>query len=340
MSNIEVKRKGSSIGMSSGTNEYQRPIAGHIFRWPVTNVAVLAVLLVCLPLALKSGFHYHLAVLVGINATIAISLNLLMGYAGQVSLGHAGFVALGAYGTAILSSRYGWPVPLALLSSAVGAGLVAFVVGRPILRLKGYYLALGTLGLGMLIYLVISNEVWLTGGPDGMTVPVLELFGVRLMDPADWYWLVAVMLILVFWLSTNLANSPLGRALRALEGPEAVAGSVGINVPWNKLLVFTLSAVIAALMGGFLALYAGFISPSLADFMHSIELVLMVLIGGLGSVVGAILGAAVITLLPQVLTVVEEYETLVFGLILIGVMLFMPRGLQPSLRNLWRRIKR
>jgi branched-chain amino acid transport system permease protein len=141
-----------------------------------------------------SGFHYHLAVLVGINATIAISLNLLMGYAGQVSLGHAGFVALGAYGTAILSSRYGWPVPLALVSSAAGAALIAYVVGRPILRLKGYYLALGTLGLGMIIYLAISNEVWLTGGPDGMAVPVLELFGVRLTRPADRYWLVAVIL--------------------------------------------------------------------------------------------------------------------------------------------------
>lgn len=340
MSNIKVKRNGSSIGMSSSKNEYQRPDTGHIFRRPITNVAVLAVLLVCLPLALKTGYHYHLAVLVGINATIAISLNLLMGYAGLVSLGHAGFVALGAYGTAILSTRYGWPVPLALLSSAVLGGLVAFVVGRPILRLKGYYLALGTLGLGMVIYLVISNEVWLTGGPDGMAAPVLELFGVRMSEPEDWYWLVAVILIFVFWLSTNLINAPFGRALRALEGPEAVAGSVGINVPWNKLLVFTLSAVIAALMGGFLALYAGFISPSLADFMHSIELVLMVLIGGLGSLVGAILGAAVITLLPQVLTVVEEYETLVFGLILIGVVLFMPRGLQSSLRNLWRRIKR
>jgi len=173
-----------------------------------------------------------------------------------------------------------------------------------------------------------------------MPVPVLELFGGRLTGPADWYWLIAVMLLLVFWLSTNLIHAPLGRALRALEGPEAVAGSVGIDVPRSKLLVFTLSAAIAALMGGFLALYAGFISPSLADFLHSIELALMVLVGGLGSVVGSIIGAALITLLPQVLTVVEEYETLVYGLILIGVMMFMPRGLQSSIIDLWRRIKR
>ncbi|WP_162841246.1 MULTISPECIES: branched-chain amino acid ABC transporter permease [Marinobacter] len=340
MSKVEVKQKATSKWVCGGVNEHQRRTAGHFWQRPITNVAVLALLLACLPLALTSGFHYHLAVLVGINATIAISLNLLMGYAGQVSLGHAGFVALGAYGTAILSSRYGWPVPLALVSSAAGAALIAFVVGRPILRLKGYYLALGTLGLGMIIYLVISNEVWLTGGPDGMPVPVLELFGGRLTGPADWYWLIAVMLLLVFWLSTNLIHAPLGRALRALEGPEAVAGSVGIDVPRSKLLVFTLSAAIAALMGGFLALYAGFISPSLADFLHSIELALMVLVGGLGSVVGSIIGAALITLLPQVLTVVEEYETLVYGLILIGVMMFMPRGLLSSIIDLWRRIKR
>lgn len=337
MAKVKEKSKAASTG---GENEHRNGKIGVFLRRPVVNVAVLAIFLALLPLALKSGFHYHVAVMICINATIAISLNFLMGYAGQISLGHAGFVALGAYGTAILSSRYGWPVPLALLGSAVGAALIAFIVGRPILRLKGYYLALATLALSMIIYLVISNEVWLTGGPEGMAVPGLELFDVTLTDPAHWYWLVAVLLLLVFWLSTNLINSPLGRALRALEGPEAVAGSVGINVPWSKLLVFTLSALVAALMGGFLALYAGFISPSLADFMHSIELVLMVLVGGLGSVMGAIIGAALITLLPQVLTVVEEYETLVFGLILIGVMMFMPRGLQPSLVNMWRRIKR
>lgn len=337
MGQTKVERKPAAV--RGGINEAARRTTTDFRQRSIISVAVLAVLLACLPLVLQSNFHYHLAVMVGINATIAISLTLLMG-AGQISLGHAGFVALGAYGTAILSSRYGWPVPLALVISVAGAGMLAFTVGRPILRLQGYFLALATLGLGMIIYLLISNEVWLTGGPDGMAVPVPELFGFRLIEPTHWYWLVAVVLLLVFWLSINLIQAPLGRALRALEGPEAVAASVGIDVSWTKLLVFTLSAVLAALMGGLSALYAGFVSPSMADFVHSIQLVLMVLLGGLGSVPGAIIGAVVITLLPQLLTVVEEYETLVYGLILIGVMLFMPRGLQPTLVSLWRRIKR
>lgn len=325
---------------AAASPEPVRWTATRVRRRPVIGVATLALVLLLLPLALDTSFHYHLAVLVGINASIAISLNLLMGYAGQISLGHAGFVALGAYGTAILGTRYEWPVLLAVVASALGAGLLAWLVGRPILRLKGYYLALGTLGLGLIIYLVISNEVWLTGGPDGMAAPLLEVFGIRLLEATQWYWPIAVIMLLVYWMSVNIADAPLGRALQALEGPEAVAASAGINVPRTKLLVFTLSATIAAFMGGLLALYGGFISPSLSDFMHSIELVLMVLLGGLGSMVGAIVGALVITLLPQVLASVEEYEILIYGAILVCVMLFMPRGLVPSVMSLWRRWKR
>lgn len=301
------------------------------------GVLVLAAILLLLPWLLRSGFQYHMAVMIGIHAVIAIGLNLLVGYAGQISLGHAGFMAIGAYGTAILSSRFGWPPLLGVVVSAAAAGLLAFAVGRPILRLKGYYLAMATLGLGMIIYLLISNEVWLTGGPDGLSLPMLSLFGQDVDSPKVWYGIVAVLLLVAYWMAGNLVNSPLGRALRSLEGPEALSAAAGVDVSASKVRIFTVSAVVTAFMGGIGALYAGFISPKSADFMQSIELVLMVIVGGMGSIPGAVAGAAIVTLLPQVLTAVEHYEPLIYGLILILVMVLMPKGLVPTLAHRLRR---
>lgn len=303
-------------------------------------VIALGGIIALLPFAASSEYQLHMAVMIGIHAVIAISLNLLVGHAGQISLGHAGFMAIGAYGTAILSSRYGWPPLLGVAVSAAAAGGLAFLVGRPILRLKGYYLAMATLGLGMIIYLVISNEVWLTGGPDGMSLAVLTVFGTEIDSAAQWYWIVGGILLLVYWMACNLVDAPIGRALRALEGPDALAASSGIDISWNKVRIFTVSAVLTAMMGGVGALYSGFITPKSADFMQSIELILMVILGGMGSVAGAVVGAGIVTMLPQVLTSLEHHESLVYGLILILVMVFMPKGLVPTLAQLARRFHR
>lgn len=321
-----------AIGMPRGLSA-----AGGLRLAGQGGVLVLAAILLLLPWLLRSGFQYHMAVMIGIHAVIAIGLNLLVGYAGQISLGHAGFMAIGAYGTAILSSRFGWPPLLGVVVSAAAAGLLAFAVGRPILRLKGYYLAMATLGLGMIIYLLISNEVWLTGGPDGLSLPMLSLFGQDVDSPKVWYGIVAVLLLVAYWMAGNLVNSPLGRALRSLEGPEALSAAAGVDVSASKVRIFTVSAVVTAFMGGIGALYAGFISPKSADFMQSIELVLMVILGGMGSIPGAVAGAAIVTLLPQVLTAVEHYEPLIYGLILILVMVLMPKGLVPTLAHRLRR---
>lgn len=306
----------------------------------IAPIAVLGAVIALAPFVAGSEYQLHMAVMMGINAVIAIGLNLLVGHAGQISLGHAGFMAIGAYGTAVLSARYGWPPLLGLAASSAAAGLLAFLVGRPILRLKGYYLAMATLGLGMIIYLVISNEVWLTGGPDGLSVPILTVFGSEIDSAAKWYWIVGAILLLVYWMACNLVDAPVGRALRALEGPDALAASAGIDISWNKVRIFTLSATLTAAMGGTWALYSGFITPRSADFMHSIELILMVILGGMGSVAGAVVGAAIMTMLPQVLTSLEHYESLVYGLVLILVMVFMPRGLVPTLAGFAARRRR
>lgn len=284
-----------------------------------------------LPLALSNNYFYEIAILVGLNAIVCVGLNLLIGYAGQISLGHAGFFGLGGYGSAILSARYGWPSLAALAAATAATGLVAFIIGRPILRLRGHYLAMATLGMGVIVSIVVSTEDGFTGGPDGMSVPPLALAGMALQGERVWYWVVGALVIAAVWLAQNLIESPTGRALRALSGSEVGAEVVGIDSARHKLLVFVISAVYAAIAGGLTAYYSGFITPGKVSFFHSIELVTMVVFGGMASTFGAVVGAAILTTLPQVLTVFKEYEMVAFGALMMGTMIFVPKGLVPSL---------
>jgi len=301
------------------------------------GVAALALALALLPLALGNRYLYDVAILAALNAIVCVGLNLLIGYAGQISLGHAAFVALGGYGSAILAGRYGWP-PLAALGAAVGgASLIAFAVGRPILRLRGHHLAMATLALGMIVSIVLATEDRYTGGPDGMAVPPLALFGHALAGERAWYWLAAGLLLACVWLALNLIESPRGRALRALHGSEVAAQALGIDSARHKLGAFVLSAAIAALAGGLAAHYGGFITPAQGSFVRSIELVTMVVFGGLASTFGAVVGAAVLTTLPQLLTALKDYEMVVFGAVMMLTMILMPRGVVPTLAALWRR---
>lgn len=301
------------------------------------GLLALAVLILTLHLALPNRFYFDVVILIGINALVVVGLNLLVGYAGQISLGHAGFYGIGAYAVAVLPTHFGIPsLPAALLGIAA-AGLLAFLVGRPILRLKGHYLAMATLGMGMLIAMVLTNESQFTGGPDGMTVPRMELFGIRLRGVEIWYWIVGGVLFVGTWLALNLIDSPTGRALRALHDSEIAAQVNGIDVARYKLLVFVVSALYAALAGAMTALYSGFITPAVGGFLRSIEFVVMVVLGGMASIFGGMIGAALLTALPQFLTAFQHYEHAALGLILMVCMIFLRRGLLPSLLDLLRR---
>jgi len=291
---------------------------------------IMAVLLV-LPFVLPNSFYVDLAIRMAINAVIVLGLNLLIGFAGQISLGHAGFLGIGAYATAALPTHFGWHPLLALLAGAAAAGLLAAVVARPIFKLKGHYLAMATLGLGIIINIVVRNEAAWTGGPDGMPVPTMSLGGFEISGDKHWYWIVALLLSVSVWASLNLIDSPFGRALRALHGSEVASKVVGVDVVRYKVAIFVLSAMFASIMGSVTAHYVGFITPNLADFFHSIELVTMVVIGGMASVYGSVVGAVLLTALPQALTSFEGWETVVFGAILMLCMIFLPKGLVPTL---------
>ncbi|OGB09967.1 MAG: branched-chain amino acid ABC transporter permease [Burkholderiales bacterium RIFCSPHIGHO2_12_FULL_61_11] len=291
---------------------------------------IMAVLVV-LPFVLPNNFYVDLVIRMAINAVIVLGLNLLIGFAGQISLGHAGFLGIGAYATAALPTHFGWHPLLAMGAGAVAAGLLAAVVARPIFKLKGHYLAMATLGLGIIINIVVRNEAAWTGGPDGMPVPAFGLMSFELSSDKHWYWVVALLLWVSVWASLNLIDSPFGRALRALHGSEVASQVVGVDVVRYKVAIFVLSAVFASLMGSVTAHYVGFVTPNIADFFHSIELVTMVVIGGMASVYGSVVGAVLLTALPQALTSFEGWETVAFGTILMLCMIFLPKGLVPTL---------
>jgi branched-chain amino acid transport system permease protein len=255
----------------------------------------------------------------------------LIGFAGQISLGHAGFLGIGAYATAALPTHFGWHPLLAMMAGAVAAGLLAAAVARPIFKLKGHYLAMATLGLGILINIVVRTEAAWTGGPDGMPVPPMSLAGFEISGDKHWYWIVAILLSVSVWASLSLIDSPFGRALRALHGSEVASRVVGVDVVRYKVAIFVLSAVFASIMGSITAHYVGFVTPNLADFFHSIELVTMVVIGGMASVYGSVVGAVLLTALPQALASFEGWETVAFGTILMLCTIFLPKGLVPTL---------
>jgi branched-chain amino acid transport system permease protein len=303
-----------------------------MFQSRYAGLVLLAVLLALLPLVTNNTFYLDVATRIALNAMVVIGLNLLLGYTGQISLGHAGFFGIGAYASAILTSHFNWPPLLALATGALAVGLLALLVARPILKLKGHYLAMATLGLGIIISIVITNEAKYTGGPDGISVPPFAVFGAAIAGELHWYAVVATLLLLVTWGALNLIDSPAGRALQAIHGSEIAARVAGADTTRCKVRVFVLSAVIASIAGSLSAHYVGFVTPGMAGFFHSIELVTMVVMGGMASVFGSVLGAALLTLLPQLLSSFEGWETVMFGVILMLTMIFLPKGLVPTLR--------
>ena len=215
-------------------------------------IAVAAVF-VALPWFFPSAYYYRIGALVFIFALAVAGLNLLMGFAGQVSLGHAGFLGIGAYSVAIGPAHFGVPSWLCLFAGAALSAAVAFCVGRPILRLKGHYLAVATLGFGLLVAIVLTNEASLTGGPDGMAVPRLSVFGWSVRGSYVWYWVAGTTFVVGFVLALNVMESPTGRALQAIHDSEIAARVLGIDVARKKLSIFIISAVYASVAGSYLA---------------------------------------------------------------------------------------
>lgn len=300
---------------------------------------VFSLLVMVVPQLFSGGYLMNVFVFIGINTMLAIALNLLLGYAGQLSLGHAGFFGLGAYLSGILTATYGLNPWIAMPAAAVVVGCLAGIIGFPVLKLKGHYLAMATLGLGIIMYIVFNETIEFTGGPSGLSgIPSLQLAGVVFDSDVKNYYLIWGITLAVMLFSLNLANSRVGRALRAVHDSEVAAQVLGVNARLLKVQIFALSAVISSLAGSLYAHTMTFISPASFGPNFSIELLTMVVIGGLGSIYGSFLGAALLTLLPEILRGANDYDIIIYGVLLILMVMYMPGGLVRGIPALFRKI--
>jgi branched-chain amino acid transport system permease protein len=302
---------------------------------------LMAFLIVVYPW-IVGGNNYFISILVflGINSMITMGLCLLMGYAGQISLGHAAFYGIGAYSSAILTTQYSFSPVIAFFIGIFFSAFVAYLVGKPTLRLKGHYMAVATLGFGEIFFIIFNELIPWTGGPSGLSgIPPITFFGVPLEGSAYLY-LVWGFVILLLVFSLNVINSRVGRALRAVHGSELAANAMGVDAARYKVRVFVLSAVYASMAGSLYAHFITFISPSSFGLMPSIMFLMMVVVGGAGTIWGALLGTAVFTSLPEYLRGLEDFEVLAYGGILMFILLFMPQGILEGVQHLFRRVKR
>jgi branched-chain amino acid transport system permease protein len=305
---------------------------GVVDRLPgrVSGRALLGFLAVvaAMPWLVSNRYLVHVLVLAGVYVMIAVGLNLLMGYAGQVSLGHAGFYGLGAYVSAVLSVQFGLSPWLGMPVAAAATGGLAYVLGIPTLRLKSYYLGMATLGIGVVLHLAFVQLYGVTGGSSGLAgILPWDIGPIRFTTETHHYFLIWGFAAAALWIARNLVNSRVGRVLRALGESEVAAEAMGVDTAAEKRRVFVLSAVYASVAGSLYAHYITVISPEIFSFLFSVVLVLMVTIGGIGLYWGAVVGALLLTVLPEALRRFGDWELPLYGLALILVMLFLPRGI-------------
>ena len=292
------------------------------------TLGILAIVLALLPVLVRNPYYLGVLVFVGIYSLITIGLSMLMGYAGQISLGHAGFFAIGAYTSGLLTTKGGFPPLFAFLVAILLTACVAFLIGVPSLKLRGHYLAMATLGFGEIVHIALNASVDLTGGPSGFgEIPRIALGGLLVESALSRYYLVYALVIIALLLSLNIVHSRVGRALRSIHGSELAASAMGMNTARYKVQVFVLSAIYASVAGSLYAHFITFISPGSFDLTFSVLLVTMVVIGGMSSVWGALMGTALLGLLPEVLRGFKDYDILIYGAILLLMMMFMPDGL-------------
>lgn len=318
------------------TTRYEQDLV--LFKYPGQKVwyGLLVLALLLAPLLFSEYFISQL-VFIWIYSVVGLGLMLLIGFTGQVSLGHAAFLAMGAYTEAYLQAR-GWPFLLSLSSAALVSGLTGVVVGLPALRVKGMYLAIATLSFGFIVEEAVTRADSITGGSSGISLGGLEIFGVPIDSEARFYYVTLLILVLSILGVMNLMRSPTGRAFVAIRDSEISAQSMGIHLARYKTIAFALSAALTGIAGALYAHKLRFLSPEQFTILQSIEMLIMIVIGGIGSIYGAIFGAAFWILAQQFIVTAKDWlppeigqqtglQPTIFGVFLVACVLFEPLGL-------------
>jgi len=299
-------------------------------------------LLVLFPFISGSGYLLHLMIISGIWIIMAQGLNVILGYTGLLSLGQGGLFGVGAYVSAILMVRLGWSFWAAMPAATLVSALIGLAVGYPVLRTKGIYFAIVTLGLGVILSEIFDNWIEVTRGPMGISdIPFpspidLGVTSIEFASKTSYYYLVVVIVLVAIWAIYRVARSNLGRALIAIKEDEILATSYGMFPPTFKLIAFIICSAFAGLAGCLYASYISYISPASFGVYTSIDAVIIVVIGSAGTVMGPILGTIILVLVPEALRFASEYRMLVFAVILFLVTVYMPQGLGRAISRVFR----
>lgn len=290
--------------------------------------------IICLgfPLFISNSYYLGMAILFFIYAILTLSLNLITGYVGITSLGQAAFFGIGAYTAAILSTRFQVDFIIGCVSAMIIAGVFGALLGLPTLRIRGRYLAIVTLGFSEIVRMVELNWMELTRGPQGISgIPGIRFFGKTFNSYRTKYLVGLALLIIVVYFLNRLIKSSHGRAITAIKDDELAAASMGVNVYRYKVMIFSISAAIAGVAGAYYAHYMSFIDPNAFNFEQSILILSMAIFGGLGSLPGSIIGALMLSLLPELLRFMNDYRQIIYGLILVITVIFRPSGLMGNI---------
>lgn len=291
-------------------------------------ILAVVVLLALLPLAGGNAYTLHIYSLIGIYAIVAMGLNLVFGYTGQISLGHAAYFAVGAYVSALAAIDLALPVWLGIVLACIAAYTLGFLVGTPSLKLEGAYLGMATIGFGEIVKMTLVNWEVVTRGPTGISrIPNLSLFGFPFSTPIAKYYLVLAVALLAFLVYWNLVRSHFGTRFVAVRDSPKAAAAMGIDLQRTKVLAFSVSTAFAGLGGALYAHLNRYIAPDAFGLGESINLLVMTVIGGMGTLVGPIVGAVIVVYLRETLTVLKDYNMLIYGLLLMMLMVFVPHGL-------------
>jgi branched-chain amino acid transport system permease protein len=308
---------------------------------PFLSLAIPILIIAIIPVLIPNPYYLNVINIIGLNTIVVVGLSLLIGYAGQISLGHAAFYGMGAYLSGILTVTYGLSPWSAMLVALLVTGSLALAIGIPTLKLRGHYLVMATLGFNLIINIILIQWDSMTGGPSGFPgIPALAVGSWAFDSDKRMYYLIWFFAFASIILAFNLVRSRVGRGLRALHGSEAAAASVGVRTENYKVKVFILSALYASLAGSLYAHYLTFISPKTFDIFFSVELVTMVIVGGMGSIWGALSGTVFLTPLPLLLHFFDEYKDIFYGLILVLILIFIPEGLVAAIQSRWTATRR
>lgn len=288
---------------------------------------VTAVLLLAFPLYVQNSYYQHVAVMCGIYIVLTLSLNLVSGFVGQLSMGHAAFYGIGAYVTGLMMTKEGMNFWLTLLFSMLITGVFGLLLGLPTSRLKGDYFTIVTLGAGEIVRMFLVNQDTITNGAMGVSgIGAPMLFGIELYSDTAFYYMILALVVIVLIFLSRLIRSGFGLAMMTIREDEIAAQAIGIRPMKYKLLAFVISAMIAGLAGSFYASYVTYISPNTFVFNDSATMLAMMVLGGIGSIPGSVIGAVLLTILPEVLRSLSDYRMIIYGLAMVIMMNVRPTG--------------